>query len=120
MIEVRKLKPSEFVLVVPILDKVFEKSDLPDPQYADIIGAFEDGKLQGFVILERAVFIWEFFSRSQENNGNVTRKIIKYVRDFVPEKQAVAAAAKEPRFWMLFKSLGMSEMPGKLFFRNRK
>lgn len=105
-------------MVVPIFEKVFAGADLlPDPEHAEIIGTFEDGKLQGFVVLEKAVFIWEFWSRDDKNNGTVARKLVRWVREHIPRKQAVGAVANDSRFHMLFRTLGMDEVPGKIFWR---
>jgi hypothetical protein len=118
MTEIRELKPTEWPMLTGVFDKVFKGAEMPSPDHAKIIGAFEDGKIQAFIVLENAVFIWECYSR--EKNGNVLRKLIRYVRDKTPAKQAVGAGADEPRLQMLFKTLGLEEMPGKLFWRSSK
>ncbi len=117
--EVRKLKPAEWPQLTPIFDKVFD-SEMPNPEHAEIVGCFDGERLEGFIVLERPVFIWEFYSRDEKNRGGVVRKMLKYVRDSIPGKQAVGAGADEPRIQMLFKTLGMDEMPGKLFWRSSK
>lgn len=119
MLEIRKLRKSEWPMLTGVFDKVFDV-DMPDANHADIVGAFEDGKLQGFVLLERAVFIAEFYTRPGQNNGLVARKLVSFVRETIPDKQAVGAVVQEPRFQMLFKTLGLSEIPGKIFWRNAK
>jgi len=119
MLEIRKLKNSEWSMLTGIFDKVFD-SDMPNPAHSEIVGAFEDGKLEGFILLETATFIGEFYSRSKENNGRIARKLVSFARQHIPDKQGVGAVANESRFEILFKTLGMSEIPGKLFWRNAK
>jgi len=119
MLEIRKLKNSEWSGLTGIFDKVFDAS-MPSPEHSEILGAFEDGRLEGFILLETAVFVAEFYSRSKENNGRIARRLIQYARQHVPDKQGVGAIANEKRFEMLFKTLGLSEIPGKLFWRNAK
>lgn len=120
MTEIRELQPNEWPALTVVFDKVFKGAAMPSPENAKIIGAFEDGKIQAFIMLENAVFVWEFYSRSQEKNGNHVRKLIRWVRDKIPAKQAVGAGVDDPRLQMLFRTLGFDEMPGKLFWRSPK
>lgn len=106
-------------MLTPIFGKVFD-SEMPNPNHAEIVGCFDGERLEGFIVLERPVFIWEMYSRDAKNRGSVARRMIRWVRDSIPEKQAVGAGADDPRIQMLFKSLGMDEMPGKLFWRSSK
>ncbi len=117
--DIRPLKPAEWISLVDIFDKVFE-SDLPSPNHAEILGCFEDNKLKGFVLLEQVQFVGLIYVKDEKKDAKAVRKMLKYVREKVSRKQAVAAVASEPRFEMLFKTLGMQKIPGTIFRRNEK
>lgn len=102
-----------------IFDEDFAGSDLPEK--GDIIGCYEDGKLVGFILAEPVLFIGQIFvteEHRKENGGSIVKKLVRHVRDKVPDGLSVAAVASEPRFAALYKSFGMEKIAGTLFRRN--
>lgn len=96
-------------------------SDLPDPKFAKIIGSYDNGKLVGFVLVERVAIIGQIFvapEKRENNNGKTVRSLLKSVREQLPEGASVGAVASEPRFELLFKSLGLQKIAGVFFRRN--
>jgi hypothetical protein len=119
MIEIRALKPSEWVVLIDTFEKEFD-SDLPSPDHATIYGAFEDGKLAGFVLAEEVTFIGQIHVKDPKNSATLARKMIRFLRERTPDNKSVATVASESRFEMLFRTLGMQKISGTLFRRNSK
>lgn len=119
MAEIRKLEKQEWLALIPVFDKVFD-SDMPDFDHGEIYGIFEDGKCVSFILIEDVKMVGQVWSRNPKNNSNYVKSLLKFVREKIPAKQSVAAVASEPRFEMLFRTLGMQKIEGTLFRRNSK
>ncbi len=119
MHEVRKLSIDEWVPLIDVFETVFD-SDMPNPKHGEIYGIFEEGKCVSFILLEDVKFIGQIWSRYPKNNTSYVKTLIRWVREKIPEKQTVAAVASEPRFEMLYRTLGMDKIAGTLFRRNSK
>lgn len=119
MAEIRKLKPNEWVGLIDTFENVFD-SDMPSPEHATIYGAFVDGKLAGFVLAEEVTFIGQIYVKDSKKNAEIARSMVRFLREHTPDNKAVAAVASEPRFEMLFRTLGLQKIAGTLFRRNSK
>lgn len=116
--EIRELEAREWLRLKGIFEREFD-SDLPIPQNAKIFGCFEGEKMLGFILAENVVFIGQVYVIESERTSGAAKKMLSFVREkFSRERKPVAAVASEKRFEMLFKSLGMTEIGGKLFRRN--
>lgn len=117
--EIKKLNAAQWAGLIDTFEAVFD-SDLPNYEHGVIYGAFDNGKLLGFVLVEDVKVVGQIFVKEPKNNATVVKKMLRYIRETIPDKQAVAAVASEPRFEMLFRSLGLQKITGTLFRRNSK
>jgi hypothetical protein len=117
--EIRKLRPNEWIPLIGIFDKTFN-SDMPSPEHGEIIGVFENGRLEAFLLMENIVMIDQVWSRSPKKNPQYIKSLVRYVRNKVPDNQTVATVSDGKRFEILFRLLGMERIAGTLFRRNRK
>jgi len=116
--EVRKLEPKEWLQLKKIFSAEFD-SDLPLPQNAEIYGIVEAGKVEAFILLEQVTICGQIYVNDENRHSNYAKSLLSFVRNkFSRERKPVAAVASEKRFELLYKSLGMFEVGGKLFRRN--
>jgi hypothetical protein len=119
-IVVKQLPSDNWKKLKDIFNNEFD-SDLPDPKTAEIVVAYENGVMVGFVLLEKVLIVGQIYvipSQRLKNNSGIVRNLIRYVRDKVPQGLSVAAVASDIRFEALFKSLGMQKIVGTFFRRN--
>jgi hypothetical protein len=119
MAEIRKLRPIEYVPLVGVFDKVFD-SDVAPPEHSDVYGVIEDGKIEAFVLAEQVIVIGQIWSRQPKKSTSFIKTLIKFVREKIPSNQTVAAVASDPRYEMLYRTLGLEKVDGTFFRRNAK
>jgi hypothetical protein len=118
-VEIRKLQAHEWLPLIGVFDKTFG-SDIGSPKHGTIVGVFEDGKIEAFLLMENIVMIDQVWSRTPKNNTRYIKSLIRWVRERVPETQTVATMSDGKRFEILFRLLGMQKIAGTFFRRNAK
>lgn len=107
--------------LLDILETEFD-SDLPDPKHATIYGSYDEtGRLESFIISERIIMIGQIYvrpDRREKNNGQIVKRLVKFIVDKLPEGISVGAVASEERFEGLFRLFRMTNIKGKFFRRN--
>lgn len=119
MIITKPLKPDQYGRLKEIFARDFD-SDLPLPENSEILVAYEEGKMQGFILIETVQVIGQIYviPEKRNNSSGIVQNMLKYIRAKVAPKSVVAAVASEKRFENLYKSLGMQLIEGKFFRKN--
>lgn len=104
------------------LEKVFkaEFGSLPKAENSTIFGAFEDGRLIGFILAEDVVMIGQIYVVPEKRNESmsIVNSLVQTVKNEYDGKDNVGAVASEPRFEEMFKSLGMGKINGVFYRKN--
>ncbi len=116
---VKPLKPDQFGRLKKIFEEEFD-SDLPLPENSEILVAYEDGKMQGFILVETVQVIGQIWvtPEKRNNSSGIVQNMLKYIRAKIAPKSVVAAVASEKRFENLYKAFGMQPIEGKFFRKN--
>lgn len=119
MIVVRKLSPEKFDRLRRVFDDEFD-SDLPIPDNSEIFGAFENGKMVGFVLAERVVMIGQIYvvPEKRENSSGIVKNLLKFLQNRFDGREVVGAVASERRFEALYRAFGMQKILGTFFRKN--
>lgn len=115
----KELKPEQFGRLKKIFEDDFD-SDLPQPENSQIVGVYDEGKLQGFILVETVQVIGQIWvaPEKRNNSSKIVQNMLNYIRAKVAPKSVVAAVASEPRFENLYKAFGMQKIEGKFFRKN--
>ena len=115
---IKLLNGVEREVLAPIYEKEFD-SYLPDEKQAHIIASVENGKIEGFLTIERLIRVGLISVNPKLRNtlksAQVMKHLIKYAVESIPKGESVITIASDAKFESLFKRLGMREEEGKVF-----
>lgn len=117
---VKKLKPEQYSRLAAIFDKEFSGSDLPETHNSEILVAYENSKMVGFILIEDIKMIGQIYVVPEKRNSSiqVIQNLVKSVKERIAPKNVVGAVASETRFEALFKAFGLQKIDGKFFRKN--
>jgi predicted GNAT family N-acyltransferase len=119
MLIVKRLKEQQFARLKDIFNDEFD-SDVPETENSEILGAFEDSQLVGFVLVEDVKMIGQIWTRPDKRNDsvNIVQALLKQLREKYEGKAVIGAVASQKRFVNLYRSLRFQRIAGEFFRRN--
>jgi len=117
MLIVKKAKPEQFERFAKIFSEEFDSS-LPEPDNSEILIAYENGVMKGFVLVEEVKLVGQIYVVPDErkSSSEIVKSLITFVKKTIAPKSVVGAVASERRFEHLYKAFGMQKIEG-IFYR---